>query len=33
MLMAVDIQRGLDPVQLARDCGIEPDPWQAKLLE
>lgn len=33
MLMATDIQRALDRVQLAIDAGIEPDPWQAELLE
>jgi hypothetical protein len=27
-----DFARALDPVLLARDCGIEPDPVQAKLL-
>jgi hypothetical protein len=32
MLMSADIRRALDPVQLARDVGVEPDPWQAKLL-
>lgn len=32
MSMARDIARALDPVLLARDCGIEPDPWQADLL-
>lgn len=32
MLMARDLSRALDPVLLARDCGIEPDPWQSKLL-
>jgi hypothetical protein len=32
MLMATDLHRCLDPVQLAIDAGIEPDPWQAKLL-
>ena len=32
MLIATDILRCLDPVQLARDAGIEPDNWQAKLL-
>lgn len=32
MLMASDMLRCLDPVQLARAAGIEPDPWQAKLL-
>lgn len=31
-MMAVDLARALDPVLLARDCGVEPDPWQAKLL-
>lgn len=31
-MMGVDIARCLDPVLLARDCGIEPDPWQADLL-
>ena len=31
-LLAVDIRRCLDPVQLARDAGIEPDPWQEALL-
>ena len=30
--MALDLARALDPVLLARDCGVEPDPWQAKLL-
>jgi len=32
MLMATDLHRCLDPVRLARACGIEPDPWQAELL-
>ena len=32
MLMARDLARCFDPVMLARDCGIEPDAWQAKLL-
>jgi hypothetical protein len=32
MLMADDISMALDPVLLARPCGIEPDPWQSKLL-
>ena len=32
MLMATDLHRCLDPVQLARDCGIVPDKWQAKML-
>jgi hypothetical protein len=27
-----DLARHLDPVLLARDCGIEPDPWQQNLL-
>ena len=27
-----DFARALDPTLLARDCGIEPDPWQANLL-
>ena len=31
-MLAADLARALDPVLLARDCGIEPDPWQAKLL-
>jgi hypothetical protein len=30
--MAADMSRCLDPVRLARACGIEPDPWQAELL-
>lgn len=30
--MALDLARALDPVLLARDAGIEPDPWQAELL-
>ena len=29
---AVDLACALDPVQLARRAGIEPDPWQAGLL-
>jgi hypothetical protein len=32
MLIARDLARSLDPCLLARDCGIEPDPWQAALL-
>ena len=32
MLMASDMSRCLDPVRLARACGIEPDDWQAALL-
>jgi hypothetical protein len=31
-MMARDLARCLDPVLLARDVGIEPDSWQAKLL-
>lgn len=31
-MMARDLARCLDPVLMARDCGIEPDPWQADLL-
>ena len=31
-MMARDLSRALDPVLFARDAGIEPDPWQAKLL-
>jgi hypothetical protein len=27
-----DFARALDPVALARDCGIEPDDWQSNLL-
>ena len=32
MLMAGDIRRCLDPVELARDAGIAPDNWQSRLL-
>src|SRR5262245_28746149 len=32
MTMARDIGRMLDPCVLARDCGVEPDEWQAALL-
>jgi hypothetical protein len=32
MSMARDLARALDPVVFARDCGVEPDPWQAELL-
>ena len=32
MLIASDLHRCLDPVQVAIDCGIQPDAWQAKLL-
>ena len=31
-MIAGDIARCLDPVLLARDCGIVPDPWQAEVL-
>ena len=31
-MIAADLARALDPVVLARDAGITPDPWQAKLL-
>jgi hypothetical protein len=31
-MMAADMARAFDMVMLARDCGIEPDEWQAKLL-
>lgn len=31
-MMARDLARALDPVLMARDCGVEPDPWQAALL-
>jgi hypothetical protein len=31
-MMARDLARCLDPVLLALDCGIVPDPWQASLL-
>jgi hypothetical protein len=30
--MGLDLARALDPVLLARDAGITPDPWQAELL-
>lgn len=32
MLMARDMARCFDPVLLAEDCGVTPDPWQAELL-
>ena len=32
MLMAADLTRALDPSQLMRDSGLEPDPWQEQLL-
>jgi hypothetical protein len=31
-MMNLDLARALDPVVLATDCGIMPDPWQASLL-
>jgi hypothetical protein len=31
-MMSSDLARALDPVLLARDCGIEPDEWQKRLL-
>jgi hypothetical protein len=31
-MIGQDFARMLDPALLARDCGIEPDPWQAQLL-
>jgi hypothetical protein len=31
-MISRDIARAIDPVLLARDCGIEPDPWQARAL-
>ncbi|WP_441360086.1 terminase large subunit domain-containing protein [Agrobacterium sp. MCAB5] len=33
MLMARDLARALSPVVMAQDCGIQPDPWQATLLD
>lgn len=32
MLIAADFARAVDPIIFARDCKIEPDPWQADLL-
>lgn len=32
MTMATDLARAFDPVLMARDAGIDPDDWQAKLL-
>lgn len=32
-MLARDLARALSPVTLARECGIEPDPWQATLLD
>jgi hypothetical protein len=31
-MIARDLARAFDPALLARDCGIEPDEWQASLL-
>jgi Terminase large subunit, T4likevirus-type, N-terminal len=31
-MISLDIARCLDPVLFARDCGVEPDPWQAEVL-
>ncbi|MGV3553202.1 phage terminase large subunit [Rhizobium sp.] len=31
-MIAADLARALDPVLLAKAAGIDPDPWQAKLL-
>src|SRR5262245_10710463 len=31
-MMAADLSRALDPVLLALDVGITPDPWQAEVL-
>ena len=31
-MLSVDFARALDPVLFANDCGLIPDPWQAKLL-
>jgi hypothetical protein len=33
VLMAQDMRRCLDPCLLMRDAGLEPDEWQAKMLE
>ena len=30
--LAIDFSRALDPVNLMADAGMQPDPWQAKLL-
>jgi hypothetical protein len=32
MLIGKDLARALDPVIFARECGIEPDSWQADLM-
>jgi hypothetical protein len=31
-MIAADLARTFDPVLLARDVGLDPDPWQANLL-
>jgi hypothetical protein len=31
-MLALDLSRALDPVLFASDCGLQADPWQAKLL-
>jgi hypothetical protein len=31
-MLAADLARGLDPLAFARDAGLEPDPWQADVL-
>lgn len=31
-MLSNDLARALDPVKLAEDCGIQPDPWQAQVL-
>jgi len=31
-MLATDLSRALDPILFAHDCGLTPDPWQAKLL-
>jgi hypothetical protein len=32
MLIGRDLSRAIDPVLLAHDCGLTPDPWQAAVL-
>jgi len=32
-MIAMDLATALDPVLLARQAGIEPDPWQAQVLQ
>jgi hypothetical protein len=31
-VIAADLAAGLDPVILAHQVGLEPDPWQAEVL-